>query len=256
MTVGLVGLGCLLLLAQPRTGAQVARRRTAHVADERRHRLDREATAVQRRGRTNPTSDRLLPWAALAAVPTIGWVVGGLPGLISAAVLSPLTLATARRLVARPGRISVVEENELPLIFDLIATALRAGAPLAVAVGVVSAYVPGGIGRELDRVAALLKLGARPAEAWCGPQDHPTLAPLAAVAMRSADSGIRLADGLDRRSTILRDELRTAAVAKAERVGVMALLPLGLCFLPAFVCLGIVPVIVGVAGDIVGQFSQ
>jgi hypothetical protein len=27
--------------------------------------------------------------------------------------------------------------------------------------------------------------------------------------------------------------------------------PLGLCFLPAFVCLGIVPVIVGLAGDFI-----
>ena len=31
------------------------------------------------------------------------------------------------------------------------------------------------------------------------------------------------------------------------------LLPLGLCFLPAFVCLGIVPTVVGIAGPAFGM---
>lgn len=29
--------------------------------------------------------------------------------------------------------------------------------------------------------------------------------------------------------------------------------PLGLCYLPAFVCLGIVPVVAGLAGDVLGS---
>jgi pilus assembly protein TadC len=41
-------------------------------------------------------------------------------------------------------------------------------------------------------------------------------------------------------------------VAAAERAGVLIAGPLWLCFLPAFVCLGIVPVIAGLAGDIFG----
>jgi hypothetical protein len=39
-------------------------------------------------------------------------------------------------------------------------------------------------------------------------------------------------------------------LARAERVGVWSLLPLGCCFLPAFVCLGVVPMILGVAGKV------
>jgi pilus assembly protein TadC len=42
------------------------------------------------------------------------------------------------------------------------------------------------------------------------------------------------------------------AAAAAERAGVLIAGPLGLCFLPAFVCLGIVPVVVGLAGEIFG----
>jgi hypothetical protein len=39
-------------------------------------------------------------------------------------------------------------------------------------------------------------------------------------------------------------------LARAERVGVWTLLPLGLCFLPAFACIGVVPVVAGVAGQV------
>jgi pilus assembly protein TadC len=42
-------------------------------------------------------------------------------------------------------------------------------------------------------------------------------------------------------------------VARAERVGVWTLLPLGCCFLPAFVCLGVLPVVLGVAGQVLGR---
>jgi len=43
-----------------------------------------------------------------------------------------------------------------------------------------------------------------------------------------------------------------AAAAEAERAGVLVSGPLGLCFLPAFVCLGIVPVVIGLASTVLG----
>jgi pilus assembly protein TadC len=43
-----------------------------------------------------------------------------------------------------------------------------------------------------------------------------------------------------------------AAAASAERAGVLISGPLGLCFLPAFICLGIVPVVVGLASKVIG----
>ncbi|MFE3028477.1 type II secretion system F family protein, partial [Nocardia tengchongensis] len=47
-----------------------------------------------------------------------------------------------------------------------------------------------------------------------------------------------------------RGELEDAAAARAERAGVLIGGPLGLCFLPAFLCLGIVPVVLGLAGRV------
>jgi hypothetical protein len=55
---------------------------------------------------------------------------------------------------------------------------------------------------------------------------------------------------LDRQADELRAARTAAAEAAARRVGVLVVLPLALCFLPAFVLAGVVPVIVAVFGDV------
>ena len=47
-----------------------------------------------------------------------------------------------------------------------------------------------------------------------------------------------------------RQDATHAAAAAAERASVLIAGPLGLCFLPAFVCLGVVPVVAGLAGAV------
>ncbi len=47
-----------------------------------------------------------------------------------------------------------------------------------------------------------------------------------------------------------RQDATHTAAATAERAGVLIAGPLGLCFLPAFVCLGIIPVVARLAGDV------
>lgn len=42
------------------------------------------------------------------------------------------------------------------------------------------------------------------------------------------------------------------AGATAQRASVLIAGPLGLCYLPTFLCLGIVPVVAGLAGDVLG----
>ncbi|MDS0337738.1 type II secretion system F family protein, partial [Mycobacterium intracellulare] len=70
------------------------------------------------------------------------------------------------------------------------------------------------------------------------------------LARRSASSGAALADGVAELADQSRHDAAHAATAAAERAGVLIAGPLGLCFLPAFVCLGIVPVVAGLAGDV------
>ena len=48
----------------------------------------------------------------------------------------------------------------------------------------------------------------------------------------------------------VRAEAAEAVAARAERAGVLVAGPLGLCFLPAFLALGIAPVVIGLAGPL------
>ena len=64
------------------------------------------------------------------------------------------------------------------------------------------------------------------------------------------DGGAPVAAAVSRLAAEVRAEGRGAAEQAARRVGVLAVAPLGLSFLPAFVLLGVVPVVVGLAGPL------
>jgi Flp pilus assembly protein TadB len=147
----------------------------------------------------------------------------------------------------RPVGAAAAGGPSLALVLDLAAAALRSGKPLADALALAAPAAEPALAHALVRVARLCALGADPAQAWSGlPRDGP-LAEAGQVAVRSAASGIRLAGGFERLATDLRARRAAAAATRAHRAGVVALGPLAACFLPSFVCLGIVPVLVGVA---------
>ncbi|WP_229786531.1 type II secretion system F family protein [Actinokineospora fastidiosa] len=130
--------------------------------------------------------------------------------------------------------------------FDLLAACLAAGMPVPTAVRVVAGHFPPHVAAALTGAADLLALGAAPRDAWSAVA-CPEIAPLARGASRSARSGTALADlarGLARRA---REQAVDAAEARAQRAAVLIAGPLGLCFLPAFLCLGIAPVVIGMA---------
>ncbi|APA94459.1 type II secretion system F family protein [Nocardia seriolae] len=136
---------------------------------------------------------------------------------------------------------------------DLLAACLRAGLPTAAASAAVAVSAPEPLATVLHRASDLLALGADPAAAWvqatAGHADDAVTA-LARLARRSARSGTGLATAVAELAERRRGELEDAAAARAERAGVLIGGPLGLCFLPAFLCLGIVPVVIGLAGRV------
>jgi pilus assembly protein TadC len=139
---------------------------------------------------------------------------------------------------------------DLPLCADLLAAAVRAGAPVDRAVSAVADALGGPLGERLTRTARSLRLGAGPAEAWAHLGDVTGAQRLVAAAIRSSNSGGALAGALTRLTDDLRADRVVAAEAAAQRAGVLIVLPLGLCFLPAFVLAGLVPVLVAVLGDV------
>jgi pilus assembly protein TadC len=76
------------------------------------------------------------------------------------------------------------------------------------------------------------------------------VAPLARAFIRSDSTGAPIAETVTAVADDQRLAARWSAEAAARRAGVLAVGPLALCFLPAFVLTGVVPVIVAVASDV------
>jgi Flp pilus assembly protein TadB len=207
----------------------------------------RRAAAASLPPRIEPRSLRARPLQLIAAGACVGAAVaacGPGAGVAVGCCAAPLAWFVVGRLHARR---SDDVDPALPLALDLAAAALRAGLPVSAAV-LLAAPAAGDAGAgRLTRTGRLLALGADPADAWRALGDGPGFDLVAAAGRRSADSGIRLAAALEQAATDLRTARRAAAQARAHRAGAFAVAPLGLCFLPAFVCLGVVPVIVGIA---------
>jgi pilus assembly protein TadC len=178
-------------------------------------------------------------------------VIGGGVGLVVGLAAAVGTHRGVRRLEPKAlRRTRERREAELPLVLDLLAVCLRAGMPLVGALEAVDSAMAGPFRRDLSRVAGLLRLGSPAGTAWADLADDPDLAAVARAAGRSAESGSRLAASFERLAAERRAALAAAGEARARSAGVVAMAPLGLCFLPAFVSLGLVPIVLSLAEEV------
>jgi pilus assembly protein TadC len=236
MTLLVVLLAAALLLAWP--------------AGRVRQRLTRlRGAAVRKTGPPDARRSRILIAAA------IGLAVAGLVGTWWGAPVGVVAAVVAERLLRRREPADVRRDRlaamaDLPLGADLLAAALRAGAPVDRAAAAVAEALGGPFGERLQRTARSLRLGADPAEAWAHLAEVDGTARLIAAAIRSSASGGALAGALGRLADDLRADRAVAVEAAAQRAGVLIVLPLGLCFLPAFLLAGLVPVLIAVLGDV------
>ncbi|MTD59642.1 type II secretion system protein [Amycolatopsis sp. RM579] len=139
------------------------------------------------------------------------------------------------------------DEPGLAATWDLFAACLRAGLPVPTTISAVTEGQTGPEAESLRATAGLLRLGAGPAEAWAPARAGPGTAELARAAQRTARSGSALAAVAEDLAGQLRISLADKAEARAQRAAVLIGGPLALCFLPAFLCLGVVPVVIGLA---------
>ncbi|MBT0567133.1 type II secretion system F family protein [Williamsia sp. CHRR-6] len=191
-------------------------------------------------------------WLAAGASGSVALLLVPPPGWVQCRIdpPPPRTPGEARWLGVRRGG---DDPFATAASYDLLAVCLRAGMPVAAAAEVVSRSAPAGLADTLHRAAELLELGADPAQAWEVDDDaSPAAVSLSAMARRSARAGSSPVRGLTELSEAERAGAADRAAAAAERAGVAVAGPLGLCFLPAFVCLGIVPVVIGLAGRVLG----
>ncbi|MCK2214572.1 type II secretion system F family protein [Actinomadura sp. ATCC 31491] len=140
---------------------------------------------------------------------------------------------------------------DLPFATDLMTACLLAGRPVSSATEIAANAIGGPLGQCLTWVSSQLRLGADPEPTWALLAQDPALGQLSRTMIRATQSGTPVADALTRLADDAREAARASAAAAARRVGVKAVAPLGLCFLPAFVLLGIIPVVAGLASAIV-----
>ncbi|MFG1697070.1 type II secretion system F family protein [Nonomuraea sp. NPDC049309] len=179
-------------------------------------------------------------------------LIGGVPGLMTGALIAP---AVAFYLHRKTPPHSQDDQRritaDLPFAADLMTACLRAGRPVSAATEIAATAIGGPLGERLMWVSTQLRLGADPEPTWAYLAKDPSLGNLSRAMSRAALSGAPVADVLTRLADDAREASRAASVAAARKVGVKAVAPLGLCFLPAFVLLGIIPVVAGLASSVV-----
>ncbi|MCX2970536.1 MULTISPECIES: type II secretion system F family protein [Streptomyces] len=182
---------------------------------------------------------------ALVAV-LAGGVTGTLAGLAAACGLWwwPRVRAAGpdRRAAAALERAVAAQ---LPLAAELVAACLAAGSSPLDAARAVGSCLGGPLGDRLTRTCDELRLGAEPARAWARLAELPGAGVLARCLERAHGSGAPAVAQVGRLAAECRAGWARAAQARARRAGVLVTGPLALCFLPAFLLVGVAPVVVG-----------
>ncbi|WP_406394096.1 type II secretion system F family protein [Streptomyces sp. NBC_00887] len=192
-------------------------------------------------------------WAMLLGVWATGWFLVGGPagwgtGLAAAfGVWRWQRSAQGRETGAREAAEVAVVTRQLPLAADLLAACISAGAGPREAAEAVGESIGGPVGDRLARAAAEIRLGGEPADAWGRFGAIQGAGPLARCLERAGATGAPAAESVSRLADEMRAERASAAVARAQRAGVLITAPVGLCFLPAFLAVGVAPVVIGLA---------
>ncbi|MFE6777032.1 type II secretion system F family protein [Streptomyces sp. NPDC057702] len=136
---------------------------------------------------------------------------------------------------------------QLPLTAELLAACLAAGAGPGEAAEAVGGSLDGPVGQRLARASAELRLGGDPSVVWGHVGALPGAVRLARSLERAMVTGAPAVEPVTRLALDCRAERGRTATARARRAGVLATAPLGLCFLPAFLLVGVAPVVIGLA---------
>ncbi|WP_282703380.1 type II secretion system F family protein [Streptomyces sp. CC219B] len=212
-----------------------------------------EARPARARFQARGVARRWLPAVAVACAGwlLVGGVVGAVVGVTAAAAMDRWL---GRRTAAGSGTECDPAEvaRQLPLAADLLAACIAAGAGPVDAAEAVGEALGGPVGEGLARGAAEMRLGSEPGAAWQTLAAMPGAGPLAGLLERADVSGLPAAGPVARLAEDARADWARAATARARRAAVLVTAPVGLCFLPAFIAVGVLPVVIGLADGVLG----
>lgn len=153
-----------------------------------------------------------------------------------------------RRAVAREAALVA----QLPAVCYLLAVCIRAGRPTRGALRVVADVSAEPTRGVLLGVWNQIDLGVPEPRAWGSLAEVPGYRALARDVARAVGSGAALADLLRERGREARAAAAGEARARARRVAVSGVLPLVVCYLPAFLLVGVVPIFGGLLARLLG----
>jgi Flp pilus assembly protein TadB len=177
---------------------------------------------------------------AVGGVFGLGGVLGLLVGVGAGAGLL---------LAARPEPPPTAAPDQVPVVVELLAGCLAAGLALPEALDA-AAIAGDAVTRDACRAAAAaLRRGAPAAEAWHAWYADPWLEPVARTTARTTQSGAAVAEDLRRVAARIRARRHSRLQQRVQLASVWSVIPLGLLFLPAFVLVAVVPVVIGLFGS-------
>ena len=207
----------------------------------------RPGTSLSRRRLSSAglAGQRVLPrWVApVGSGLAVMVVVDGVVGLVVGAALAYVVQRHSRRSLTQPERAMAARRVlELPIAVEVLAACLVIGATQEQALRAVATGLGGTLAADFHRVSGALGVGADVGEAW-SLVPASDLRSLASLLSRAHLTGAAVAPQLWMLADQHRQAARTVAMDAARTLGVRSTGPLGLCFLPAFVLVAVVPLV-------------
>jgi pilus assembly protein TadC len=170
-------------------------------------------------------------------------VVGGLVGVASGVAAGLATRWALSRMGSGDGGRSKELARQAPDAVDCLAACLAAGADLWTAMEVVADAFGEPTAGVLRRAVTRHWLGSPHTETFAEMLAEPCTSGIARVLVRSIESGAGVSRALAAGADQMRRERNGELERRARSLGVKAVAPLGLCFLPAFVVVAVVPIV-------------
>lgn len=145
------------------------------------------------------------------------------------------------------SRVTEVGDDLLAFDLDLVAICITSGLPIPVALTMTAEATEDRSG--LGRIARSMTIGGQELS------DDDRLLPVLEVFEFSEHTGVGPAPLIESVAQELRDSSRRRRQEAAAALGVKLVVPLGVCILPAFLLLSVVPVVITLLSDLTTVFS-
>lgn len=144
-------------------------------------------------------------------------------------------------------------QREMPQTLEFLAAMLSSGKPLSAAIVMVGSISPPATRAFLQERAASSEIGMTADQNWGAVSPSHPWHPVAKDIRSSCESGAALVEAMKLHAQQARERSECEALVNAKKLGVKVTMPLMICFLPAFILVGVVPTAADLLADFFGK---